>query len=93
MADRLPRPSTSGEPRSTPTRPGWFTYVVTALTVLVLMLLVVSLGITTWRQLFPRPPVAPAPVYVCVYVSGGGVSTVTGSTPCPRPASAVMGRG
>lgn len=55
------------------------------LIVLVVLLVIFSLAITAWRQIFPRPT---SPTYVCVYVTDRGTFTGSGATPCPPPGAA-----
>ena len=60
-------------------RASWPVRIAFGLLVATLVMLLVSVTLSTWRQIFPRPPV---PTYVCVYVTEQGSTTVTGSTPC-----------
>lgn len=65
-----------------PPRPPWWSRVADVLVFLVVILLAVSVAVSTWRLVFPRPS---PPTYVCVYISGRGSTTVTGLTPCAIP--------
>lgn len=69
---------------SAPARPTWPFRIIAGLLILLLGMMIVSVALSTWRQLFPRPP---APMYVCVYVTEQGSTTITGSTPCPVQAA------
>lgn len=55
---------------------------MTILIVAIMLLLLVSLAITAWHQLFPRPA---TPTYVCVYVTDHGAVSSSGQWPCPPP--------
>jgi hypothetical protein len=55
------------------------------LIVAVVLLVILSLFVTTWRVFFPRPA---APTYVCVYITDRGTFTGSGATPCPPPGQA-----
>lgn len=77
-----PKPGGSSSSVSS-SAPPWLGRVLAWLFVLIALLVLVSLGITTWHQIFPRP--APAPTYVCVYVTPQGTVSTTGSAVCPPP--------
>ena len=67
-----------------PGRPAqWWARIIVGLVIATMAVLPVSVSVTTWRLISPRPP-AP-PTYVCVYLSAKGTTTVTGSTPCAPP--------
>ena len=76
---------TTHETQTKPTRLSWGPRVLVGLACLTLVALLVSSVALDWRTFFPAPPRPPAPIYVCVYLSAQGTTTVTGSTPCATP--------